>query len=117
MQQLEGFSHVSVLDLNVGYYTIRSDKFSQCICTIMTPWGKYQYQRLPMGVMHTPNIFQDSMYNLISDIKCADTYLDDLLVLSQGIFTKHLDDLEKVLICLSGASLRVNICRCAFAEN
>ena len=117
MQQLEGFSHASALDLNMGYYTIRLDKSSQRICTIVTPWGKYQYQRLPMGVMCAPDIFQDRMYDLMADIECARTYLDDLLVLSRGSFSEHLDDLEKVLKRLSGANLRVNIRKCTFAAD
>ena len=71
MQQLEGFMYASALDLNMGYYTIRLDRASQDVCTIVTPWGKYKYQRLPMGVMCAPDIFQDRMYYLMSDIKCT----------------------------------------------
>ena len=70
-----------------------------------------------MGVMCAPDIFQDRMYNLMADIECACTYLDDLLVLSRGNFSEHLDDLEKVLKRLSGANLRVNIRKCTFAAD
>jgi hypothetical protein len=117
MQQLKGFMYASALDLNMGYYTIRLDRASQDVCTIVTPWGKYKYQRLPMGVMCAPDIFQDRMYDLMSDIECVHTYLDDLLVLSRGSFSAHLDDLEKVLNRLSGANLRVNIRKCSFAAS
>ena len=117
MQQLEGFSYASTLDLNMGYYTIRLDARSQDVCTIITPWGKYKYLRLPMGVMCAPDIFQDRMYDLMAEIECARTYLDDLLVLSRGSFNEHLIDLEKVLKRLSEANLRVNIRKCDFAAS
>ena len=58
IQQLEGFAFASQLDLNMGYYTIRLDPDSTKICTIILPWGKYSYQRLPMGVAGSPDIFQ-----------------------------------------------------------
>ena len=56
MQQLKGFMYASALDLNMGYYTICLDCTSQDIRTIITHWGKYKYQRLPMGVICAPNI-------------------------------------------------------------
>jgi hypothetical protein len=38
------------LDLNMGYYHIELSPFSKCLCTIVTPFGKYEYQHLPMGL-------------------------------------------------------------------
>jgi hypothetical protein len=34
----------------MGYYTIRLDPDASKICTIIFPWGKYSYKRLPMGI-------------------------------------------------------------------
>ena len=50
LQKLEGMRYATSLDLNMGYYTVCLDPDSQKLCTIITPWGKYQYLRLPMGV-------------------------------------------------------------------
>ena len=61
MQTLEGFQYATTLDLNMGYYTITLDRKAQEICTIVTPWGKYSYLRLPMGLMCAPDIFQAKM--------------------------------------------------------
>ena len=49
-QELEGFKWATALDLNMGYYTIRLDQDLSKICTIILPWGKYAYLRLPMGI-------------------------------------------------------------------
>jgi hypothetical protein len=43
------FTFASVLVLNMGYYHIKLDADAQKLCTIVFPWGKYKYKRLPMG--------------------------------------------------------------------
>jgi hypothetical protein len=45
LQELEGFTYATALDLNMGYYTIRLDPDASKICTIILPWGKYSYLR------------------------------------------------------------------------
>jgi hypothetical protein len=41
LQELEGFTFATALDLNKGYYTIRLDIDASKICTIIFPWEKY----------------------------------------------------------------------------
>ena len=45
--KLEGFKYATSLDLNMGDYHIELSPFSQQLCTIVLPWGKYKYLRLP----------------------------------------------------------------------
>eukprot|EP00957_Ditylum_brightwellii_P154856 11786146-Ditylum_brightwellii.AAC.1 len=61
MQKPQEFIYTTALDLNMGYYTIRLDPNAQKICTIILPWGKYQYLRLPMGLSCAPDIFQENI--------------------------------------------------------
>jgi hypothetical protein len=51
LQELKGFTYVTALDLNMSYYTIRLDPMASKMCTIIFPWGKYSYLRLPMGLL------------------------------------------------------------------
>lgn len=108
LQKLEGFMYASSLDLNMGYYTIRLDAHSQRLCTIILPWGKYSYMRLPMGVANSPDIFQEKMSELMEGLEFVRTYLDDCLVITKGDFQEHLESLEKVLLRLAEAGLKVN---------
>ena len=64
--------------------------------TIILPWGKYEYQRLPMGLCTSPNIFQEKMGILMQDLKYVRAYIDDLLILTKSSFTDHLEKLEEV---------------------
>ena len=67
--KLEGFQHAMSLDLNMGYYHIELMPFSKRLCTIVMPWGKYEYQHLPMGLCNSPDIFQEHMFELFSDLE------------------------------------------------
>ncbi len=69
LQELEGFTYATALDLNMGYYTIRLDPDASKICTIILPWGKYSYLWLPMGVACSPNIFQARMSELMATLE------------------------------------------------
>ncbi len=68
LQELEGFTFATALALNMGYYTIRDPDASR-ICTVIFPWGKYSYKRLPMGIAGSPDIFQSIISELMEDLE------------------------------------------------
>ena len=109
LQKMEGFTFATVLDLNMGYYTVRLDPLSQNICTIVLLWAKYSYLRLPMGIACAPDIFQAKMSNLMHTLEFVRTYLDDLLCITKGSFNDHLLKVGEVLEKLKSAKLRVNV--------
>ena len=78
--KLEGFQYATSLDLNMGYYHIELSPFSRELCTIVLPWGKYEYQRLPMGLANSPDIFQEKINSLMGDLEFVRSYIDDCLV-------------------------------------
>ncbi len=69
LQELEGLTFATSLDLNMGNYTIRLDLDSSKICTIIFPWGKYSYKQLPMGIAGSPDIFQGKMLEEIESLE------------------------------------------------
>jgi hypothetical protein len=89
------------------YYTFELDKESQDLCTIATPFGKYKYLRLPMGLKCSPNIAQAAMENVLSDIKDADIYIDD-----DGAFSNDWDHLVKLV-----ATILRRLCENGFIIN
>ena len=105
---LEGFKYATSLDLNMGYYHIVLDNESATMCSIVTPWGKYEYVRLPMGLNNSPDIFQEKMGELFQEIEAVRAYLDDLLIITKGTWEEHLEVLDRVLKKLTHAGLKVN---------
>jgi Reverse transcriptase (RNA-dependent DNA polymerase) len=116
IRSMEGFTFDTTLDLNMGYYHIKLDADAQKLCTIVFPWGKYKYKRLPMGIKiaTSPDVFQNVMTTLTKDMEYVKTYLDDLLILSNNNFKDHLLKLEMVQVRLSTAGMRVNASKSKF---
>jgi hypothetical protein len=108
LHELEGFTYATVLDLNMGYYTIRLDPMASKMCTIIFPWGKYLYKRLPMGFGGSADIFQAQIMDLMASLKFVRAYMGNLLIITRGVLDKHLQKMETVLTRLRGAGLKVN---------
>ncbi len=114
LQELEGFTYATTLDLNMGYYTIRLDPTAAEICTIIFPWGKYSYQRLPMGFSRSADIFHAEMGNLMATLEYLRVYIDNLLVITKSSHDNHLHKLEQVFIQLPDEGLKVNAAKLFF---
>ena len=116
LQKLEGFLFATSLDLNMGYYHIRLSPYSSSLCTIIFPWGKYEYLRLPMGLCNSPDIFQEKINELMDGLEFVRAYLDDVLIPSKNSFEEHLEHIEKVLTWLQTAGLKVNASKSKFCQ-
>ena len=108
MHKLEGFQYVTALDLNMGYYTIRLFHASQYMKTIVTKFGKFRYNRLPIGMCASGDIFQAKLDKLIGDIEGVKTYIDGILVLRKDRFENHIGQLRIIFARLRAAGLKVN---------
>jgi hypothetical protein len=114
LQEIEGFSYATALDLNMGYYTITLDPDASKICIIIFPWGKYSYKRLPMGITGSSDIFQGKMLELMETLEYVRAYLGNLLCISKLSLEDHLEKLEEVLRQLWDAGLKVNAAKLTF---
>ena len=114
--KLEGFQYGTALDFNMGYYHIRLDLVSKKLCTLIFLWGKYKMQCLPMGLSNSPDIFQEKMSKLFTDLETVQVYINDLLVITKGSYDEHLEEVSKVLSRLRKAGLKVNARKSFFAQ-
>jgi hypothetical protein len=78
LRKPSGYKFFTKLKVSMQYHTFELDKESQDLCTIITPFGKYKYLRLLMGLKCSPDIAQAVMKNVLPDIEDADIYTDDV---------------------------------------
>jgi hypothetical protein len=81
------------IDVSMQYYTFELDKVRQGLFTIIMPFGKYKYLRLPMGLKRSPNIA----------IKDADINIDDV-----GAFSSNWEHHINLLLATILQQLREN---------
>ena len=88
--KLEGSQYSMSIDLKMVYCHIRLSKNGSNSCTIIIPWGKYRYKRLPTGVTNSPEIFQHKMKDSFHEFEFIRAYIDELLILTKGDCTYHI---------------------------
>jgi len=114
LQQMEKFTYASAIDLNMGYYHLELSPETMEICTVVFPFGKFRYSRLPMGASAAPDVFQARMGMLFQELEYVRVYIDDLLVITGDDFDDHLQKLGIVLQRLSDKGLQVNAAKSNF---
>ncbi|GFR58809.1 Pol polyprotein [Elysia marginata] len=66
---------------------------------VVTPFGLWEFLRMPFGLKNTAQSFQRLMDGVLRDISFAFVYLDDILVASHSTkeHSQHLQQLSKLL--------------------
>ena len=89
-----GSQWFTVLDQGKAYHQGNVSESSKPV----TPWGLYEWNRIPFGLTGAPGTFQKYMNEILNDYRgrfCI-PYLDDIIIYS-STFEGHLDHLGAVL--------------------
>jgi hypothetical protein len=69
-----------------------------------------------MGLCNSPDIFQEKMSKLMCGLEFVQAYIDDILAITNGLFSEHLEKLELIFKRLRQAGLKVNADKSFFAK-
>lgn len=70
----------SKLDANSGFWQIRLDAKSKLLPTFVTPFGRFCFNRLPLGISSAPEIFQRTMSKILEGLQGTLCRMDDVLI-------------------------------------
>ncbi len=70
------------IDLAQGYRQIPMAESDICKTAIITPFGLWEFLRMPFGRKNAAQTFQQLMDTILRGIPCIFIYLDDILVSS-----------------------------------
>ena len=97
--------------------------------TVSTPFGNFQYHRMPFGLSNASQSFQRFIDFVLNDLAVQEgpdqssrrkvslfAYVDDILVSSRNQ-SEHLADLDALFQRLTQYGLRINLKKCTFMTN
>ncbi|MCG7865814.1 MAG: reverse transcriptase family protein [Candidatus Thiodiazotropha taylori] len=112
---LSGAKYFSKLDANSGFWQIKLSEESRLLTTFITPYGRYAFNRLPMGLNSSSEYFQKKMTQILEGIKGVICQTDDILVYGRTE-AEHDQRLDTVLSRLQNANLTLNPEKCEFKK-
>ncbi|XP_063054507.1 uncharacterized protein LOC134448779 [Engraulis encrasicolus] len=103
----------STLDLASGYWQVRVEEPDREKTAFTTPFGLFEWDRMPFGLCNAPATFQRLMQRCLSGQMVESTlvYLDDIIVFSPD-FSTHLRHLEGVFQAMERYGLKLRPEKC-----
>lgn len=78
--KLQGARYFSKLDARSGFWMVQIDDESANLCTFGTPFGRYQFLRLPYGINCASEVFHSKIRQILEDLPGVDSFVDDVIV-------------------------------------
>ncbi|XP_052809099.1 uncharacterized protein K02A2.6-like [Mya arenaria] len=113
INDLNGSTVYSKLDLRAGYHQLVLDPESRYITAFNTHVGVFRYKRLNFGICSASEIFQNTIRNVIQGIHGSKNISDDIIIYGKTQ-TEHDKALEQVFQQIHENGLTLNEKKCEY---
>ena len=111
-----GSKYFSSLDAKHGYWQIALSPECQELTTFLTPWGRYQFLRSPMGLSSTGDEYCRRGDIAIAGLNNIQKVMDDVIVFDEN-FERHVERVRTLLQRCREHGITLNADKFVFAEN
>jgi transposase InsO family protein len=111
--RIHGCTVFSKIDLRKGYWQIPVRPEDRPKTAVVTPFGLFEFLRMPFGLRNAGSSFQRMMDRVLADLPFAYCYLDDLRIASPDL-EAHKLHLRVVFERLRLFGLVINLEKCVF---
>jgi hypothetical protein len=116
IHDLTGASVFSKIDLRSGYHQLELEPSSRYITTFSTHVGLFRYKRLNFGISSASEIFQETIREVLQDVRGAKNISDDILVYG-ATPAEHDKALRETFQALKDCGLTINREKCEFNKD
>jgi transposase InsO family protein len=113
---LEKAKVFTLIDLQAAFWQVGVDDESARLLTFATPWGRFQYNRLPFGISIAPEIFHKAVTDLLQGIPGVVVYVDDIFIYAETI-QEHDERYAEVKKRLEAGGFTWNRTKCHERQN
>ena len=111
LEEMNGSSVFSKLDLKLGFHQVELDESSRDITTFAVGDSLYRYKRLSFGISSVPEKYHNIIRQTIGDISGVTSIADDIVVYGKSI-EEHDNSLYMLMKRLEEKKLTVNQDKC-----
>ena len=113
----KGAKYYTCLDLASGFHQIKMSPEDAHKTAFSTPYGHYEFVRMPFGLKNAPATFQRFMDEILRGLQgeICFVYIDDIIIFADSL-EQHEKRFKLVMERLKQAQLKVQLEKCQFLQ-